>query len=232
MRRILALVAAAATFQCTLGFVVPAAPVRSAARTQGVVRYASCCVRGGSVGGGVVYGRKRRCRRKGGARKSTDHQYHHDTHSMVSGMKVDDKTEVKEYFNTEGFQRWNRIYSDSAEVNKVQADIRYVRPRGRMNAWMGSIDTLLERRRGLIARRPIMRLIANHLGCTSVGHQMTVDKILAWLEADGVKGETICDAGCGVGSLAIPMAALGAKVRRIGTAFSDGYDARERRPLG
>jgi magnesium-protoporphyrin O-methyltransferase len=47
----------------------------------------------------------------------------------------------------------------------------------------------------------------------SVGHQMTVDKILAWLEADGVKGETICDAGCGVGSLAIPMAMLGAKVR-------------------
>lgn len=46
----------------------------------------------------------------------------------------------------------------------------------------------------------------------SVGHQQTVDKILAWLEADGVKGETICDAGCGVGSLAIPMAMLGAKV--------------------
>jgi len=46
-----------------------------------------------------------------------------------------------------------------------------------------------------------------------VGHQQTVDKILAWLEADGVKGETICDAGCGVGSLAIPMAMLGAKVR-------------------
>lgn len=45
-----------------------------------------------------------------------------------------------------------------------------------------------------------------------VGHQQTVDKILAWLEADGVKGETICDAGCGVGSLAIPMAQLGAKV--------------------
>lgn len=46
-----------------------------------------------------------------------------------------------------------------------------------------------------------------------MGHQQTVDKILAWLEADGVKGETICDAGCGVGSLAIPMAMLGAKVR-------------------
>lgn len=27
------------------------------------------------------------------------------------------------------------------------------------------------------------------------------------------QGETICDAGCGVGSLAIPMAQLGAKVR-------------------
>ncbi|GAB5030811.1 mg-protoporphyrin ix methyltransferase [Nannochloropsis oceanica] len=82
---------------------------------------------------------------------------------------VDDKTEVREYFNTEGFQRWNRIYSEDGTVNKVQADIR-------------------------------------------VGHQQTVDKILGWLEADGVKGESICDAGCGVGSLAIPMAKLGAKV--------------------
>lgn len=33
----------------------------------------------------------------------------------------------QEYFNTEGFQRWNRIYSDTAEVNKVQADIRCVK---------------------------------------------------------------------------------------------------------
>lgn len=30
----------------------------------------------------------------------------------------------QEYFNTEGFNRWNRIYSDSDDVNKVQADIR------------------------------------------------------------------------------------------------------------
>jgi hypothetical protein len=31
---------------------------------------------------------------------------------------------VKEYFNTAGFERWNKIYSDSDEVNKVQLDIR------------------------------------------------------------------------------------------------------------
>jgi magnesium-protoporphyrin O-methyltransferase len=37
---------------------------------------------------------------------------------------IDDKTEVREYFNTEGFNRWNKIYSDSDEVNKVQMDIR------------------------------------------------------------------------------------------------------------
>ena len=37
---------------------------------------------------------------------------------------VDDKTEVREYFNTEGFNRWNKIYSDSDEVNSVQLDIR------------------------------------------------------------------------------------------------------------
>lgn len=37
---------------------------------------------------------------------------------------VDDKVEVKQYFDNEGFSRWNKIYSDSDEVNKVQLDIR------------------------------------------------------------------------------------------------------------
>ena len=37
---------------------------------------------------------------------------------------VDDKAEVKEYFDGEGFGRWNKIYSDSDEVNSVQLNIR------------------------------------------------------------------------------------------------------------
>lgn len=46
-----------------------------------------------------------------------------------------------------------------------------------------------------------------------VGHQQTVDTVLAWLKADGNLAElTICDAGCGVGSLSIPLAAQGATV--------------------
>jgi magnesium-protoporphyrin O-methyltransferase len=45
------------------------------------------------------------------------------------------------------------------------------------------------------------------------GHQQTVDKVLGWLKADGNLTEiSICDAGCGVGSLSIPLAAVGAKV--------------------
>ena len=32
--------------------------------------------------------------------------------------------QVREYFNTEGFNRWNKIYSDSEEVNVVQMQIR------------------------------------------------------------------------------------------------------------
>ena len=31
---------------------------------------------------------------------------------------------MREYFNTEGFNRWNKIYSDSEEVNVVQMQIR------------------------------------------------------------------------------------------------------------
>jgi magnesium-protoporphyrin O-methyltransferase len=82
-------------------------------------------------------------------------------------LTVDDKTEVREYFNTEGFSRWNKIYSESDEVNAVQLDIR-------------------------------------------TGHGQTIQKILDWIEADGnIKGKTVCDCGCGVGSLAIPLAQMG-----------------------
>jgi magnesium-protoporphyrin O-methyltransferase len=80
---------------------------------------------------------------------------------------VDDKTEVREYFNNEGFNRWNKIYSDSDEVNTVQLDIRK-------------------------------------------GHDMTIQKILGWVRDDGdIAGKTVCDCGCGVGSLAIPLAMMG-----------------------
>lgn len=82
---------------------------------------------------------------------------------------LDDKTVVREYFNSTGFDRWQRIYRDG-EVNKVQLDIRQ-------------------------------------------GHQRTVDTVLEWIKADGdPSGLTVCDAGCGVGSLSIPLAQLGAQV--------------------
>lgn len=92
------------------------------------------------------------------------------TNKLTSAIRVnvvDDKTEVREYFNTEGFNRWNKIYSDSDEVNGVQMDIRD-------------------------------------------GHSQTIQKILNWVEADGdISGKTVCDCGCGVGSLAIPLAQMG-----------------------
>lgn len=82
---------------------------------------------------------------------------------------ADDKTIVREYFNSTGFDRWRRIYGDG-EVNKVQLDIRN-------------------------------------------GHQQTVDTVLEWLKADNNLPQlSICDAGCGVGSLSIPLAVDGAKV--------------------
>ena len=46
-----------------------------------------------------------------------------------------------------------------------------------------------------------------------LGHQKTIDTVLAWLQADGnLAGLTIADVGCGVGSLSIPLAQAGAKV--------------------
>ena len=45
------------------------------------------------------------------------------------------------------------------------------------------------------------------------GHQQTVDTVLGWLRADGnLPDLSICDAGCGVGSLSIPLAEMGAQV--------------------
>ncbi len=39
------------------------------------------------------------------------------------------------------------------------------------------------------------------------GHQQTVDTLLEWFDADNnLAGLSICDAGCGVGSLSIPLA--------------------------
>lgn len=86
---------------------------------------------------------------------------------------VDDKSEVREYFNNEGFNRWNKIYSESDEVNSVQLDIRD-------------------------------------------GHGQTIQKILNWVEDDGdIKGKSVCDCGCGVGSLAIPLAQMGKLLKEV-----------------
>tara|TARA_Y100001968_G_scaffold248165_1_gene232690 strand:- start:13672 stop:14394 length:723 start_codon:yes stop_codon:yes gene_type:complete len=83
--------------------------------------------------------------------------------------KQDEKAEVANYFNGMGFDRWNRIYSNSDEVNKVQRNIR-------------------------------------------IGHQKTVDDVLAWIkESKDFKKMSFCDAGCGVGSLTLPLASLGVK---------------------
>ncbi|MFN4776767.1 MAG: magnesium protoporphyrin IX methyltransferase [Pseudanabaena sp.] len=45
------------------------------------------------------------------------------------------------------------------------------------------------------------------------GHQQTVDYVLDWFKNDkNAMGQTVCDAGCGTGSLSIPLSAMGAKV--------------------
>ena len=82
--------------------------------------------------------------------------------------KQAEKREVKGYFETTGFDRWNRIYSESDEVNKVQRNIR-------------------------------------------IGHQKTVDEVLNWIrESKEFRDVSFCDAGCGVGSLSLPLASMGA----------------------
>ena len=46
-----------------------------------------------------------------------------------------------------------------------------------------------------------------------IGHQQTIDTVIEWLKADGNLAEiSVCDAGCGVGSLSLPLAQEGATV--------------------
>ena len=80
-------------------------------------------------------------------------------HEVLGGRR---RGQVRaDYFNSTGFERWNKIYGETDDVNKVQLDIR-------------------------------------------VGHQQTVDKVLDWTAGMDMNGVTVCDAGCGTGSLAIP----------------------------
>ena len=100
-----------------------------------------------------------------------------------------EKLEVKGYFETTGFDRWNRIYSNSDDVNKVQRNIR-------------------------------------------IGHQKTVDEVLSWIKQSGQLNDvSFCDAGCGVGSLSIPLAEMGAgsiNASDISEAMAEEADRRAR----
>jgi magnesium-protoporphyrin O-methyltransferase len=61
------------------------------------------------------------------------------------------------------------------------------------------------------------------------GHQQTVDTLMEWLKEDGnLEGLTCCDAGCGVGSLAIPLAQAGAKVYASDISAKMVEEARQR----
>ena len=103
--------------------------------------------------------------------------------------KQAEKREVKGYFETTGFDRWNRIYSNSDDVNKVQRNIR-------------------------------------------IGHQKTVDEVLTWIKQSGQLNDvSFCDAGCGVGSLSIPLAEMGAgsiNASDISGAMAEEADRRAR----
>jgi magnesium-protoporphyrin O-methyltransferase len=61
------------------------------------------------------------------------------------------------------------------------------------------------------------------------GHQQTVDTVLSWFQEEGsLEGIKICDAGCGVGSLSIPLAEAGAQVFASDISESMVGEARQR----
>ena len=153
----------------------------------------------------------------------------------------DELEAVKKYFDTAGFERWNKvggaraaggaprrrlararcprrplacllqIYGETDEVNKVQLDIR----QGHAQV----CPPPATRRHGRARQgRPPSPTADRAMACAPAplpptpGLQ-TVAKVLRWLEEEGgVQGDSVCDAGCGTGSLAIPLALAGAAV--------------------
>ena len=62
-----------------------------------------------------------------------------------------------------------------------------------------------------------------------IGHQQTIDTVIDWLSADGnLAGISVCDAGCGVGSLSIPLARAGAVVSASDISEKMVGEAREK----
>ncbi len=97
----------------------------------------------------------------------------------MSSNKNLEKSEVREYFNGTGFDRWRKIYSKSEEINTVQKNIRK-------------------------------------------GHQKTVDDVVSYVKNyPELTSKTFCDAGCGVGSLAIPLLRLGIKDLQVSDISSE-----------
>ena len=97
----------------------------------------------------------------------------------MTSNKIIEKSEVREYFNGTGFERWNKIYSKSDEINTVQKNIRK-------------------------------------------GHQKTVDDVVSYIKNyPELTKKSYCDAGCGVGSLSIPLLKLGIKELQVSDISSE-----------
>ena len=105
----------------------------------------------------------------------------------MTSKKILEKSEVREYFNGTGFDRWNKIYSKSDEINTVQKNIRK-------------------------------------------GHQKTVDDVITYIKHyPELTKKSFCDAGCGVGSLAIPLLRLGIQDLQVSDISSEMIKETKRR---
>jgi magnesium-protoporphyrin O-methyltransferase len=188
--------------------VVLAAPAFAVASLAGPAFAATEALSQTADGVGIAVGGLAAVAAVGGLLIATDPNKRRD--DMKSTAGGDEAKSVADYFNSTGFERWNKIYGETDDVNKVQMDIR-------------------------------------------VGHQQTVDKVLNWtsgMDMNGTyfpfttfrlpdcpqktdtfflqSGVTVCDAGCGTGSLAIPLALRGASIAASDISSAMVGEAEER----
>jgi hypothetical protein len=111
---------------------------------------------------------------------------------------------VKNYFNTAGFERWNKIYgTTSARRPRMRCDartpllrccaLRAAAPAARaaQGVCLGGARMRFSRLSGWLRRAQEVNKVQMDI---RTGHAQTVDKVIDWLQGDGqLEGTSVCD---------------------------------------
>jgi hypothetical protein len=141
---------------------------------------------------------------------------------------------VRNYFNTAGFERWNKIYGETNEVSaQARTGAHYYRPTGLARPPAGRGEGKPFRPR--VRHRPRLRPPPAQVNKVQLdirqGHAQTVEKVLKWVDEEGgVAGVTVADCGCGTGGWPARAHACAMGTWLLGLACAGGGRLQGARP--